>query len=167
MTGMDWQRLAQAIVDRRVELGFKTREALLAQDEVDLSRRVLSDLEKGRRDNYDQGTLSRLERALEWPKGAVYRILRGQGDTADGSDPADINSLAWLARELHRDNLPLLALIQHAGLDEASRFRIVLHVRERWRAEERALLEDVAAAIVAAGGRVPGQVWPPVWLTEE
>lgn len=71
---MDWARLAQAIVDRRVELGFRTRESFATAK--GLSSRLAGDLERGARDNYDSATFARLEQALEWPAGRVRQILR-------------------------------------------------------------------------------------------
>ena len=72
---MDWQRLAQAIIDRRVELGYRTREAFAS--DTGLSSRLLGDLERAQRDNFDPVTLTRLERALKWPAGAVREVLAG------------------------------------------------------------------------------------------
>lgn len=71
---MDWQRLAQAVIDRRVELGHRTREAFAAH--TGLSSRLLGDLERAKRTNYDRVTLARLEQALGWPSGRVLEILR-------------------------------------------------------------------------------------------
>lgn len=78
--GMDWQRLAQAVIDRRVELGYRTRESFAT--ETGLSSRLLGDLERGQRDNYDRVTISRLEKALQWEHGNVLAILR-RGEEPD------------------------------------------------------------------------------------
>lgn len=79
---MDWQRLAQAIIDRRVELGFRTRESFAA--ETGLSSRLLGDLERAQRDNFDRVTLARLEQALQWPSGAARAILTSGARVVDG-----------------------------------------------------------------------------------
>lgn len=76
MWRMDWDRLAQTIIERRVELGHRTREAFVAAS--GLSGRLVGDLEKNRRQNYDRVTIARLEQALLWPTGSVNRILRGE-----------------------------------------------------------------------------------------
>src|SRR4051794_31049202 len=75
MRVMDWDRLSQAIIDRRAELGYRTREALAAA--AGLSSRLLGDLEHNRRQNYDRITLARVEGALEWEPGTIHKVLRG------------------------------------------------------------------------------------------
>jgi hypothetical protein len=152
MTGMDWHRLARAIVDRRVELGLKTREALLAvikDTKWELSRRVLADLETGRRENYDQATLSRLEKALEWPQGEVYRVLRGI--EALPTEPVDITpemmSTAGVHGHLYAEKMDLAHLIANSPLDANQRFAIIREHRRRQneftRAEEQRIAEEI------------------------
>ena len=91
---MDWQALAQAVIERRVELGFRTREAFAA--ETGLSSRLLGDLERATRDNFDRVTLARLEQALEWAPGTARHILTkdetpvdSEGSDLDASSPLD------------------------------------------------------------------------------
>jgi hypothetical protein len=152
MTGMDWQRLARAIVDRRVELGYKTREALLA--DVDrtphrLSRRVLADLETGRRDNYDQATLARLEKALEWPQGEVYRVLRGV--EAPPPEPVDLAvelmTASGVYANLYSEKIELAHLIANSPLDAEQRFAVIREHRRRQneftQAEEARIAEEI------------------------
>lgn len=81
MWAMQWQKLAQAVIDRRVELGHRTREAFA--EATGLSRRLLSDIERARRDNYDRVTFARLEQALEWRSGRVLDILRDDDPSTD------------------------------------------------------------------------------------
>jgi hypothetical protein len=81
MLGMDWQRLADEVVTRRLELGYRTREAFAGA--AGISPRVIGDIERNRRDNYDRVTISRLEMALRWPQGRIRAILRGE----DSSPP--------------------------------------------------------------------------------
>ncbi len=175
MTGMDWQRLARAIVDRRVELGYHTREALLAgmatrTDGKGLSRRVLADLETGRRGNYDQATLQRLEQALGWPQGEVLRILHGTAPPPRPDEPVDIGpelaSPDGLAMWMRPDPYPYGWTLHHAGLSEEARMRVVMRQRAR---NDRRLLEDLdalAADIRAEGGVVRREAYPP-WLVEQ
>ncbi len=175
MTGMDWHRLARAIVDRRVELGYHTREALLAgmstrTDGKGLSRRVLADLETGRRGNYDQATLQRLEQALGWPQGEVHRIIHGTTPPPRPDEPVDISSeLAspdGLAMWMRPDSHPLAYLLHHAGLDEQTRMELIKAQRrrnDRWLLES---LDALAADIAEAGGAVRREAWLP-WLVEE
>ena len=70
-----WKRLGHYVVDRRVELGYKKRPALAAATGISL--RVLSDIELGKRANYDAVTLTSLERALGWTTGSAARIAAG------------------------------------------------------------------------------------------
>jgi hypothetical protein len=78
ITGMDkhdWERLGQRIVQRRVELGMRTREQF--SERTKLSTRLLQDLENGKRLSYSQGTLAVVERALEWKPGSCRDVLVG------------------------------------------------------------------------------------------
>lgn len=71
----DWSRLGQYVVDGRVRLRMFTRPPLATR--AGISTRVLGDIEKGRRDNYDDVTLAALEQALEWETGSISAILAG------------------------------------------------------------------------------------------
>lgn len=62
-------------MSRRVQLGMRTRGALA--DKAGVSERLLGDIEKGRRGNYDQVTLVAVERALEWETGSIRAVLGG------------------------------------------------------------------------------------------
>lgn len=74
----DWERLGQYVVNRRVELGYRQRKPFA--DALGISLRTLSDIEKGRRGNYDPVTLASLEHVLQWEAGSAMRI-------ADGGEP--------------------------------------------------------------------------------
>lgn len=83
----DWSRLGEYVVHRRVQLKLLTREALATRSGI--STRVLGDIEKGRRDNYDPVTLAALEQALNWETGTVRRVLAGGEPTElDDAQPA-------------------------------------------------------------------------------
>jgi transcriptional regulator with XRE-family HTH domain len=87
ITGMeqnDWERLGQAIVARRTQLGMRTREALAAAS--GLSSRLLSDVEKGRRSSYGSSTLLDIERALRWAPGTVEAHLKGRRPPPNAED---------------------------------------------------------------------------------
>lgn len=71
----DWKRLGQHVVARRVDLGYRRRTDFAAAR--DLSVRILSDIENGRRANFDQATIAGLERALNWETGSAARVLEG------------------------------------------------------------------------------------------
>lgn len=74
----DWERLGRYVVARRVELGFKRRGEFATALQV--STRVVGDLETGRRGNFDATTFASLERVLGWETGTARRV-------ADGEDP--------------------------------------------------------------------------------
>jgi hypothetical protein len=91
---MNWQRLGQAVVERRVERGFKTRDAFAKASS--LSLRLLGDIENARRSNYDRVTIATLETALGWPAGMVSLIINEDTDRP----PATTSELPWVAYEL-------------------------------------------------------------------
>jgi hypothetical protein len=171
MTGMDWQRLARAIVDRRVDLGLHTREAFLAVMKADLgdkalSRRVVADLETGTRENYDQATLVRLEKALGWPAGAVYRVLRGQEADPDKpeivyeyGEPVDLaKELSTAVGILNHLTVPmfnLAGMLHESGLTPEEIFPIVMAFRSKLVELERQEMARLAKELGGPGGRVP------------
>ena len=71
-----WDRVAEQIVRARSRLGYRTRAEFAAASGVSL--RVLSDLETGARSDYRPATISRLEAALGWADGSVYRTVEGR-----------------------------------------------------------------------------------------
>lgn len=75
MDEQDWERLGRYIIDRRVNIGLRTREALAAKS--GLSTRLLGDVEKGRRTSYSPGTLAVIEQSLHWVSGSAKAILEG------------------------------------------------------------------------------------------
>lgn len=72
MVGEDLPRLAKAVVRRRVELGYKTREDFAAA--VGLSVRTLGDIERARRLVGDS-SVAAVETALGWKLGSFEAIL--------------------------------------------------------------------------------------------
>jgi predicted transcriptional regulator len=118
---MDWNRLARAIVDRRVELGFRSRPALARHSKMSL--RVIADLETAARDNYDPVTIARLEQALEWPSGRVRQFLRAADPQRLTVDTATGATLDPAGRELITELDDLIRLMSPDGhaLDEAGR----------------------------------------------
>lgn len=88
------QRLAEHVIARRVQLGYKTRAAFA--EAAHLSPRTLGDIETGRRPSYDKATMATLEQALKWTTGSVNEILSGrapilleQAKTANDVDESD------------------------------------------------------------------------------
>ncbi|HLL69083.1 MAG TPA: hypothetical protein VK453_25710 [Micromonosporaceae bacterium] len=62
------------MIDRRVELGYHSREAFIRKSGI--GARTVGDIETARRGSYNPATLARLERALEWPSGRAALLVR-------------------------------------------------------------------------------------------
>src|SRR5579863_7903824 len=73
MAGEDWQRLADYVVARRVELGMRDRRALAEASGV--TERTLGKLENGQ--SVSPSTLGMVENRLGWAPGSCRRILAG------------------------------------------------------------------------------------------
>lgn len=104
-------RLAQAVVSRRLALGMHSRTAL--DESTPFSYRVLSDMETGRRENYSANTLLQLDAVLRWRPGSAARVLSGgvpeavedvdpdhEGSGAGDTDDQVPVSKVWLAKLL-------------------------------------------------------------------
>jgi hypothetical protein len=78
----DWQRLADYIVARRVELGMRDRRALA--EATGVTERTLGKLEKGQR--VSPSTLGMVENRLGWTPGSCRRVLAGEEPTSVSSD---------------------------------------------------------------------------------
>lgn len=82
----DWQRLGEYVTRRREQLG-------MTQADVDAAKgpsvATLRKIEKGGapEGSYRGGVLASLERALQWPAGAVDRILGGSEPDITGTQP--------------------------------------------------------------------------------
>ena len=181
---MDWKRLAEEVIRRRTHLGYPTRKEFA--EATGFKPKTLGDLETLKRTNFSQVTLAQLEKALDWPEGRVAEILRSRlspfartddsapdtfdTDRLDALPPLMVADPSWLstpegiARHIHHDDLPLVALLYRAGLTEADLFRLILKVRARREQQNAALLQEVAAAIRELGGWAPEQPYPPTWL---
>ncbi|MGI5485200.1 hypothetical protein [Microtetraspora malaysiensis] len=80
--GNEWTQLGDLLVARRKELSraldadwrFRRRFA----DAHELDYRTVSDLEVGRRDNYEEMTYRRVERAYRWERGSIEEVLEGR-----------------------------------------------------------------------------------------
>lgn len=82
MAGEDWQRLADYVVARRVELGMRDRRALAVATGV--TERTLGKLENGQ--HVSPSTLGMVENRLGWAPGSCRHILAG-GEPSPGAAP--------------------------------------------------------------------------------
>jgi Helix-turn-helix len=80
MAGEDWQRLADYVVARRVELGMRDRRAFA--EATGVTERTLGKLENGQ--HVSPSTLGMVENRLGWAPGSCRRILGG-GEPKAGS----------------------------------------------------------------------------------
>jgi len=82
MAGEDWQRLADYVVARRVELGMRDRRTFAEATEV--TERTLGKLENGQR--VSPSTLAMVENRLGWAPGSCRRLLAGGEPTVVSPD---------------------------------------------------------------------------------
>lgn len=66
-------RLADALVRRRVELGYRSARALASA--IGMDARTITSLESARRSNVSRNTLAALEIALQWEPGHIRGLL--------------------------------------------------------------------------------------------
>lgn len=69
----DWKRLGELVREARMQAGHRSTERWAHL--VGRSTRVVQGLERGERQG--NGTLQRIEAALDWPAGTAHRILAG------------------------------------------------------------------------------------------
>src|SRR6516164_1715518 len=82
MAGEDWQRLADYVVARRVELGLRDRRAFAEASGV--TERTLGKLENGQR--VSPSTLGMVENRLGWAPGSCRRTLAGEEPEVSSPD---------------------------------------------------------------------------------
>lgn len=69
-----WQRLGEMIVERRIQLGWTQAQFSVA---ADVAAKVISDMENGRRSDYQVPTLVKVQTALGWEVGSIQDVLAG------------------------------------------------------------------------------------------
>jgi hypothetical protein len=124
---MDWQRLGRYVTKRRIELGYRTREALVDAD-LGIKLRTLGNIETGRQAGYHGNTLATLETALRWTTGSIAKVLRG-------GEPTNIDAILATnmitigidpdrVQRLPSDD-PLVKVIQDPKLTDEQKARII------------------------------------------
>lgn len=89
----DWKRLGRLLVERRTSLVGHANRTRFAADHDLLNDRILSDLEKGRRDNYSPATIALMEHVYEVQPGSFEAALMG-GDLTPTDSPSSLVELA-------------------------------------------------------------------------
>ena len=85
-----WVRLGKLLIQRRTQLDPRYMNRRLFADDRGLDYRLVSDIERARRQNFEESTLAAIEVAYAWSPDSIQRILDG-GDPvplAAGSEPA-------------------------------------------------------------------------------
>lgn len=85
----NWTGLGEMLVRRRIELDPRYSNRQTFADERGVSYRIVSDIERGRRGNYEPATIAALEVAYGLAAGSIGRALAGGGlDTLPQPAPA-------------------------------------------------------------------------------
>lgn len=107
-----WERVGEQIVRARSRLGYANRTQFSRASGV--SKRVLDDLETGRRDNYRASTIERVEAALGWAPGSIIRTSEGRRPVRQHDEQLQLLLDAW--PHLSRDTRIVIAdLVTHAA----------------------------------------------------
>lgn len=80
----DFDAVASELNGRMARLQLSQREVA---ERADLSVQVVQNLQQGRMCHYRPDTLCRIARAVEWPGGAIARVLAGLPPTAARTAP--------------------------------------------------------------------------------
>jgi hypothetical protein len=72
-----WQRLADLLIKRRVDIDVRYRNRRTFCAETDIEYRVISDIEGSRRTNFSRPMISQIENAYRLTPGNIQRILQG------------------------------------------------------------------------------------------
>lgn len=88
--GPEWQRLADLLIARRVELNDAWRNRQQFCRDTGAEYRIVHDVENAKRANYSGSTLALIERAYRWQPGSIRAVL-------EGGDPTPVNPTARIA----------------------------------------------------------------------
>lgn len=76
--GLAWERLGDALIQRRIDLHYRNRRAFCDTRQIDY--RLTFDIEKHRRTNFAKPTMLDIARAYAVTPESIDRLLHGQGD---------------------------------------------------------------------------------------
>jgi transcriptional regulator with XRE-family HTH domain len=153
----DWKRLGNYVVARRVKLGHNTRLEFASAAQI--NARVLSDIENGRRDNYDKVTLAKLESALGWETGSVMRIVHGGEPWLNENAPSrgTADDLAGLLSEYKPTRDQAIIKVMRSDLSEDKKRQIILMLLAERDAAERRRADHADELIRLLRGEEPQQ----------
>lgn len=124
----DWERVGKYVVARRVELGYKQRGDFAAA--LGVSARVVSDLENGRRGNFDSVTIASLENVLGWETGSFARVAAG-GEPAMRDTDVPHPPVTAGARTMPDEIEMIYASRSMTAQEKLVAIRMVLHLRQQ------------------------------------
>lgn len=75
-----WERVGEQLVRRRIEVDPRYSNRQTFADERGVNYRTISDIERGRRDNYEDATIAALEVAYVVRPGSIRRAVDDGGD---------------------------------------------------------------------------------------
>lgn len=138
----DWERLGKYVVARRVNLGFDIRPEFAAAAQI--TTRVLSDIENGKRGNYDKVTIAKLEAALGWETGSVERVAEGGEPWLKEQTPAaEVGAgLDKLLTDYRSGPDEALGRVMRSDLPDAKKRQIMLLLIAEKQAAERRRAEQ-------------------------
>ena len=101
-----WQQLGERLISRRVELNARWTDRRSFCDDNGLGRqyRTISDIEKGRRDNYGTAILALVERAYRLQAGSIASYIAGGELLPSAAPEPPPDPAAETAREWVREN---------------------------------------------------------------
>ncbi len=129
-TPEQWQRVADAVIARRVELGL-SRPAALARAQHGVSESTWGTIERNQGVSYQLTTLGAICRALDWTADSIVRLLRGE-EARDLSDD-----------EKRQDSVDRLSNRADAGRETVREIQAVLAEQQALRAIVESLLARV------------------------
>lgn len=147
----DLERLARYVIARRVELGWKQRIEFAAAAQI--TTRVVSDIENGRRYNFDPVTIAKLEKTLGWATGSV-------DDVANGGEPrlcgprgqADESTLGQLLTTYRPTEDEALVRVMRSNLPDSKKRELIQMLVAEQQSVQRERLERTLKMIQMLGG---------------
>jgi transcriptional regulator with XRE-family HTH domain len=121
MADEPWQRLAELVRLRREELHLSQRQVGVTAGTTD---RLISDIERAARENYEPATLRAVARALGWTAYSIRDILTdGNPTLSDGTPESTTERLDRLEQEVTDMKAGIFARLERA-LDEVERLKL-------------------------------------------
>jgi hypothetical protein len=146
----DWDRLAEYVRERRVELGLTQEDIRMEGGPSTATMRLI---EGALQENYQPATLRDLEKALQWEHGSVRRILSG-GEPAERPDPA-------VHAALHHglDSFPSESTVEMAEAMELAIAEVRYAIRQARRKYPGVELHQMTGQMVYPGNDQAAHYW--------